>query len=782
MKILLSIFSINCVFASSYLNTSLIFKTNSYIKNLNSKLTSKQNNFSFLYPNNNKSNKLENNFLSGSKLSSLKTNYFNNVLLKSIAYNKSNLKLSSSLTNLLNYDQKHFVNKINTYLDKQDYLRMQKIKSKNNSESIIEDNLAFLNHFFNNNSIKFNPNGLIASRNQVLNANLNHKKIKNQSVFTFNQKILNQNSNFLNQLNSNKKKSNLNLDISWSGVYFNTGSKILTNYILHILNGSAYLTNAITKEFSKLNNHLSLKNTNSIRLKGPEELWDPQNEEQLIKYIFEDETLNQPNASEYGSFSADMFDAKDTQLLPKLNKFNSRVVETLEKYFEENPQAQDEDLSFWDYVEKATMRFGKDYLGYDPANNPIESSQPVRSYTWQELEKYTQSATNANSDISSDANSLVGEYFSNSGPAEIENELSEATSVEAAAEGIPIVRWVVMIVILVITITISVVVSQTLKKAKNWKINVGNLTPKGPWSLKQLRFNTKTRLFRILNSSQIQFSGQYFKPWFGKIVSKVNSFKPLHSIKQNKTKKRAPSVLLQKQYNLLTGTNKNFNLIVNPTTWKQMVAAANMPSSQFSVKQILAKNNVNKNNLYLSNQNWVDLIKQVKNPALNQNYVGDFKFKNSKLIYTNLTKNHQSNFRFQNSSYLKEMIVGDNNKQDLLLNKAQLGNMMNDLSYLKKTWNNSKAKTKNNKFEIKGIKNSIKFNPKGYQDFITWYYYYQLKPCIWIDSNSNDLTNIAFLKKIFNKSQLKQNKFSFAKSLNLFNTNAIIDLSSSQFN
>ena len=212
-----------------------------------------------------------------------------------------------------------------------------------------------------------------------------------------------------------------------------------------------------------------------------------------------------------------------------------------------------------------------------------------------------------------------------------------------------------------------------------------------------------------------------------------------------------------------------------------MVAAANMPNAQFSVKEILAKNNVNSNNLYLSNQNWVNLIKQVKNPALNQNYAGDFKFKNSKLSYSNLTSNHKSNFEYNNNFNLKEMIVGNNKTQDFLVNHKQFKLFMNGLNYLKKRWNNSKALNKEGKPILTGIKYSIQYNPKGYKNFITWYYYCQLKPYIWVDSNTSDRVNIAFLKRIFNKVEANKNHLSFKKGLNLVNNNSILDFSSSQF-
>jgi len=778
MKFLLSLFSISAVFATSILNTNLIFQTNSFVTNLKSKLKTKNNSLSFLYqdqPN----NKLTKQFLAYSNFPYLandpESSYFNDVLLKSIAYDKISLKLTSSLANLNNYDLKHHESKIDTYLDQQDYSKMMAIKNKKNS--IINYNLVFLNHFFNNNALIFNPNGFIISRQKLLNANANSLKVKTQSVISLRHK---KNQNILNNFLGNSNSGDLGLNISWSGISYHTGSKMLTQYILNFLNGAANLTNAATAEIQSV-----IKSNSNLYTSLKQGMWDPWDEEKMIRYIFEDQTIMQdtneyPDVANFISESAEEFDfdTLDSKVCDALFNIILRTGSEPFKYFSE-------------IYQKAIIRFGKDYLGYSNDNNLMEDDSYIDDSEVSEdaanyIKKFNNIAAKVNKDATVDASAEAEQTLGEEGANEVANEVAQAVeeggaSAEATADGVPIIGWIIGLIILGITTAIGIVLSVELKKVHNWKINIGNLSPKGSWSLNNLRFDPKTRLFRELNSSQIQFQGQYFKPWVGKLTHKVVSFKPLHAIKPNKEKTKKPSLDLMHQYNLLTGSNNNFNLIVNPTTWKQMVAAANMPSAQFSVKQVLAKNNVNNNNLYLSNQNWVDLIKQIKDPALNQNFAGDFKFQNSKLIYSNLTKNHQSNFKYQGDSYIKEMLVGNNSNQDLLLDNSQLKLLLQGLNYLKNRWNDSKAQTKTGKPLIPGIKNSIQYNPKNYQDFVTWYYYCQLKPYIWVDSNSSDQVNISFLKRIFAKLNSKKFKLSFKQGLNLINNDAIIDLSSSQF-
>ena len=779
MKFLLSIFSVGCLFASSYLNTNLVFQTNNLVTKLKTKLKTKKAPLSFLYqdqPN----NKLTKKFLKNSKFSylanSVETNYFNDVLLKSIAYDKTSLKLTSSLVNLKNYDLKHHENKIDTYLDIQDYSKMLAIKNKKNSNSIIAYNLAFLNHFFNNNALKFNPNGFIISRSKLLSASFKNLKVQNQSVFQLNTKIK---QNFLNGVlkNFNASKNNdFSFNLSWSGIYFDSGSKLLTQDILHTLNASAALTNLITLGFQ--NSKKNLKSTN--KLNGINAPWRPFDNADEINYIIGERTIMQ-NPAEYPEIKS-LFSQQFNQA--EFEQMEQKFYDILFKLYETDPN---QTRAYARVIQKAMVRFGKEKLGYNTQNDPLNTNEgkfgnDLPKQAQDDLNTFDENAAGSSADVTSDVDAGVASVLEAQGAGEVANEVASGMAeAGAAAQGVPIIGWIIGIIITILSVTISIVISQQIKKVNNWSINIGNLTPKGPWNLKNLRFDKKTRLFRKLNSSQIQFSGQFFKPWFGKVTHKVFDFKPLHALKPNKKTTKTPSIDLQNQYNLLSGNNNNFNLIVNPTTWKQMVAAANMPSAQFSVKQILAKNNVNSNNLYLSNQNWVNLIKQIKNPALNQNYAGDFKFKDSKLSYSNLTSNHQSNFKYNNNFNLKEMIVGNNKTQDFLINHKQLKFLITGLNYLKNRWNNSKAQTKTGKAIIPGIKNSIQYNPKGYKDFITWYYYCQLKPYIWVDSNSCDQVNIAFLKRIFNKLESNKFKLSFKQGLNLVNNNSILDLSSSQF-
>jgi len=780
MKFLLSIFSISNVLGASILNTNLVFQTNNLITNLKTKLKTKKTVLSFLYQDQ-LNNKLTKKFFLNSKFPYLthssETSYFNDVLLKSIAYDKTSLKLTSSLANLNNYDLKHHENKIDTYLDKQDYSKMLAIKDKNQQNSIIDYNLAFLNHFFNNNALKFNPNGFIISRSKLLSANAKNLKVNNQSVITLN---TNKNQNCLNSFKKNFKDStnkDFSLNVSWSGIHFDSGSKLLTQNILHLLNASAAMTNLVTLGFQ--NSKAGLFSTNKLKtgIDYPFDSWDF---DKTLDYVFSHRSTMQSEA-EYPEIRT-LFSSNFNKA--EFDEFEVKLESTLTSLCRRNPFVF-EMKAYSSYLKRCMVRFGKEKLGYDTQNNPMnegEFSGNVPKQAQEELNTFNENAAGTSADATSDVDAGVAEVLEAQGASDVASEVAQGMA-EAGSTlgGVPVIGWIIGAILLILSVTIPIVITQELKKINNWKINIGNLTPKGPWSLNNLRFDKKTRLFRELKSSQIQFSGQYFKPWFGKIIHKVVDFKPLHDFSPNKKPKPTPSIDLQNQYNLLTGSNNNFNLIVNPTTWKQMVAAANMPSAQFSVKEVLAKNNVNNNNLYLSNQDWVNLIRQVKNPALNQNFAGDFKFQNSKLSYSNLTKNHQSNFKYQSNFNLKEMIVGNNSSQDFLVNHKQFHFLMNGLNYLKMRWNDSKAQTKTGKPLLPGIKNSIQYNPNGYKDFITWYYYYQLKPYIWVDSNTSNQANIAFLKRIFNKIQSNKNKLSFMQGINLVNNNSILDFSSSQF-
>jgi len=777
MKILLSIFSINVIFSTSIINTNLVFKTNNLFINLKTKLKLKNTSLSFLYqdqPN----NKITKKFFKNSKFPYLandpETSYFNDVLLKSIAYDKTSLKLTSSINNLNNYDLKHHESKIDTYLDVQDYSKMIAIKNKNQQNSIIDYNLAFLNHFFNNNALNFNPNGFIISRSKLLSANAKNLKVNNQSVITLN---TNTRQNSLNSFLKNFKDSKndgFSLNVSWSGINFESGSKLLTQNILHNLNASAAMTNLLTLGFQ--NGKASLNSKNKLN----EEPWDAWSFGKMINYLFSNRSAMQ-SEFEYPDvqylFTKQFGDQEFIQFEEKLNEAFADLMKV-------NPY---ENSTYATIVKQAMIRFGKEKLGYDPEKDLLGNDR-----TWfggntskkaqKNLDTFDENADETSVDTTIDANDDVAMMLETEGADSLASQIAQdASEAGAAAVGVPIIGWIIQIIILTLSIAIPIFISIELKKVNNWKINIGNLSPKGAWSLGKLRFDKKTRLFRQIKSSQIQFQGQFFKPWFGKVNQKVVDFKPLHAISPNK--KTIPNLCadLQNQYNLLSGSNNNFNLIVNPTTWKQMVAAANMPNPQFSVKQILAKNNVNSNNLYLSNQNWVDLIKQIKNPALNQNYAGDFKFQNSKLSYSNLTKNHQSNFKYQSNFNLKEMIVGNSNSEDFLVNHKQLKFLLTGLNYVKTRWNDSKAISKEGKPLLSGIKNSIKYNPKNYKDFTTWYYYSELKPYIWVDTNTSDQENINFIKRIFDKVQSKKFKLSFKKELNLVNNNSILDLSSTQF-
>jgi len=778
MKFLLSIFSISCLFVSSYLNTNLVFQTNNLVTKLKTKLKTKKTPLSFLYQNQ-PNNKITKQFLKNSKFpylaNSAETSYFNDVLLKSIAYDKTSLKLTSSLANLKNYDLKHHENKIDTYLDVQDYSKMLAIKNKKNSNSIIKYNLEFLNHFFNNNALKFNPNGFVISRHKLLSASAKNLKVHNQNIFQLNIK---KNQNYLNSFlrNNNSNSNGFSFNLSWSGVNFEAGSRLLTHNILHQINAASAFTNLFTLGFQ--NGKTSLNSTN--KLNGIEEPWNAWEFWKTTDYIFSSNT-DIWNQAEYPEIK-NLFAARFSRA--EFEQFEEKLSDAFTELIKINPY---ESRNFTSIIHKAMVRFGKQRLGYkskyDPINdNPNRFGNSVPKQAQDELNTFDENAAGSSADVTSDVDSGVAEVLEAQGAGEVANEVASGMAeAGAAANGVPIIGWIIGIIITILSVTISIVISQEMKKVSNWNINIGNLTPKGPWSLNNLIFNKKTRLFRKLNSSQIQFNGKFFKPWFGKVTHKVFDFKPLHALKANKKTTKTPSIDLQNQYNLLSGTNNNFNLIVNPTTWKQMVAAANMSNSQFSIKEILAKNNLDSNNLYLSNQNWVDLIKQVKNPALNQNYAADFKFKDSKLSYSNLTKNHKSNFKYNNNFNLKEMIVGNNKTQDFLINHKQLKFLLTGLNYLKSRWNNSKALNKEGKPIVPGLKYSIQYNPKGYKNFITWYYYYQLKPYIWVDSNSCDQVNIAFLKRIFKKIESNKFKLSFKQGLNLINNNSILDLSSSQF-
>ena len=131
MKKLLFLLTTGLVFTTSCLNTNYVFSTINFIfkvkSNLKTNLKTNQNKLnSLLYSNHN--NEFEHSLVPNSNGFELQN--YNSVFLKSLAYDSTNLKFTSTLTNLINYDSKHHVSKTNIYLDKVDYLKIQRLASK----------------------------------------------------------------------------------------------------------------------------------------------------------------------------------------------------------------------------------------------------------------------------------------------------------------------------------------------------------------------------------------------------------------------------------------------------------------------------------------------------------------------------------------------------------------------------------------------------------------------------------------------------------------------------
>ena len=765
MKKLLFLLTTGLVFTTSCLNTNYVFSTINFISKVKSNLKTNQNKLnSLLYSNHN--NEFENSLIPNSNGFELKN--YNSVFLKSLAYDHSSLKLTSTLTNLINYDLKHHVSKTDTYLDKIDYLKMNSLVSKDKKETLIGNNLAFLNHFFNDQSVGFNPGGYIVSRRSLLNTNnLDHKTqgvliLKNLKKYI---------KDTLHTANNNKlsnKNAVPKLSISWSGVYFTTNHKLLTHRILNILNGSASYINAVTYVVQKASGSSFLRSNGGY-------FWDSWTNEDFLKYLTEDETGVQTE-EDTDLISGIETDTHNPELLKELNGFRSRVLEAIWE-----GKTQGNKTRYSKYFMKALTRFAKQKLGIkssdkqDPFGDLTKRIGSKDKTLNEDLGEYAQETEAVNQETTADAADLIAEATAASGEAD-----AVAAEAASASADVPILDIIMAIITLVIIVAIPVIIDTTLKKIFHWKLRNPKIPTKGPWSLKQIWFNQKTRMFRKLTSDEIQFNGHFFKPWFGKIQFHANATKPIAVLPKYITKDVSISPNLHQTYNLITGTNNNFNLVINPAILKQVVASSYLPNPEYSVKQVLALNKLNYNNLNLSNDTWINLIRQIKHPYVNSNYAAILNFKNKKIVYNNIKANQTTNFHYQNSNYLQEMFSGDKNTQDLITNSQQLQGILNDLGNVKREWNDI-VYYKTKKIVIKGIKNSNKYNPDHYSSYVQWYYYHFLKPSMWIDSHTNDAINIAFLTRIFTKLRIKGTKYTLKQALALKNNNKILDLSSNQF-
>jgi len=767
MKKLLSIFTISLVFLTSSLNTNLVINSFSLISKFKEKLRnelSTNNDYlnSLLYTNNNS------NWLESKSSNNFERKNYNSVFLKSLTYDHAKLKLTSTLTNLIKYDFKHHVSKTDTYLDKIDYLKMHSIVSKNKQETLIGNNLVFLNHFFNDQSLSFNPNGHIVSRESLLATNNVSTKV--QSVFSFK----NLKSNPLLRLKANSNGTKANVNISWSGIHFTTDHKVLTNHVLNMLNGSASYINGVTKitQLKKPSWYLKTNDASNGYF------WDSWSDEQVLEYILDDETAMQGVDEDINIWAAEN-DVVEPLFQKLIASFRKRVADAVTNYLEGNEEADID--AYYNMAYKGLIRFCKQTLGYDmkagkmPFDDPFDetpsTSTQLDSGVETSFAKYARYITASEEETTTDATSVASEVLG------VDAEAAEAAATTA---GVPILRWIIAIIVAIVTVTITVVVTLALKAVNHWTIKTGKIHPQGPWTLKQIWFNTKTRLFHQLTSNQIQFVGHFFKPWIGKIKSQIRAVKPVTVFPSYVSHKTTISTNLHHTYNLITGTNSNFNLIINPTTLKQVVASSYLPNPQYSVKQVLALNKLNYNNLNLSNDTWINLIQQIKHPYVNSNYAAILNYKNQKLTYSNIKANAKTNFYYSRSNYLQEMLSGDKNIQDLLANHQQLFAILNDLANVKNQWNDV-INAKDHKVVVVGIKNSNYYNPQHYENYVTWYYYYFLKKKIWIDSNTNDATNIAFLTRIFTKLRLKKTNLNLKKILGWENNNGILDFSSREF-
>jgi len=773
MKKLLFLLTTGLVFTTSCLNTKYVFSTINFIlkvkSNVKTNLKTRENKLnSLLYSNHN--NEFEDSWVPNSNSFELKN--YNSVFLKSLAYDQTNLKLTSTLPNLINYDLKHHLAKTDLYLDKVDYLKMQSLASKDKKETLIGNNLVFLNHFFNDQGLTFNPNGHVISRRSLLSNTVSNQ---HQSIIVAKNNLKKLNNNYFRQQrnSTNQKNSVPKISIDWGGIYFTTDHKILTHRVLNILNGSASFINAITKfgKSAPLHDRLSTNNLNAPY--G----WDSWTNEQIYEYLVADETAAQSDSN--FSFQALLDGLPNRWAVAELKTFKNRLWRYVDELIKENPSLSKEYSKMSDAVRNATTRYAKERLGFrnqesaaeaerfDPENQEAESSDNP------DLSESADDIVAVNEESSSDAASVVAQAE------DIAVAEEQVIETAAAAEGIPLIRWVVAAIVAIAAAAIPLIITLTLKKLYHWKLKNPKFPTKGPWTLKQIWFNKKTRLFNKLTSDEIQYNGHFFKPWFGKIKSKIFAVKPVHVLSKYITHDARVSINLHKTYNLITGTNNKFNLIVNPATLKQLVASSYLPNPQYSVKKVLAMNHLNLSNLNLSNNTWIKLIKKIKHPYVNRNYAPILSYDNQKLIYSNIKKNDTTNFAYHHTNYLQQMIIGNHNRQDLLANSTQITSILNDLENIKNDWNDTNSKNPN--LTLKGIKNSNYYNPDHYASYVAWYYYHFLKPNMWIDSDIDDATNIKFLSRIFTKLRMKSSSFTLKQSLGLINTNSIIDLSSEQF-
>ena len=780
MKKLLFLLSTGLVFATSCLNTNNVFSTINFIakvkSNLKTNLKTNQDKLnSLLYTNSN--NEFENSLVPNSNGFELKN--YNSVFLKSLAYDHSNLKLTSKLSNLMNYDFKHHVAKTDTYLDKVDYLKMNNIVSKDKKETLINHNLTFLNHFFNNQSVGFNPNGYIVSRRTLLSTNNAKPKAQGVLILKNLQKYV---KTSFTQTNNNQllqDKEVPKLSIGWSGVYFTTNHKILTNYFLNILNTSASYINAITSTFQHFAGSASLKNTNASN----GFFWSSWSNERLFKYAVSYKSITQNEVST--SMVDDIEDSLSDQDLAEFTAFRQRIFYAFAEYKYQHPELGEHFTTYRRVMNKALTRYAKENLGYknddaqeqafDPNYNQKRELNKIDEETAEDLEAYENGATTTEGELGADAGEIATEATGVDLPL-----IAQGAEATAACANVPILGIIIAIIVILVIVGITLLVKSAIDKMHDWKLNNTKIHPRGAWNLKQLWFNQKTRMFRKLTSDEIQFNGHFFKPWFGKIQFHVNATKPIDVLPKYLNKKISISPNLHKTYNLITGTNNNFNFVVDAATLKQIVASSYLPNPQYSINQVLAKNNLNLSNLNLSNQTWIKLIKQIKHPYVNRNYAAVLNFVNQKLAYCNIKANTTTNFPYQDSSYLQEMITGDKNAQDFIVNNQQITGILNDLVNVKNEWTNQ-VDVQTKKVIVPGIKESIQYNPDHYTSFVTWYYYHFLKPKLWVDSNTDDAINIAFLTRIFTKFRLKRTKMTFKQELNLENMNEIMDLSSRQF-
>jgi len=736
-------------FASLFLGTVPIINTYSYsfsnsyfIKN-NKNLQSQSFNFNFLFPLNSQKQTNNNLLLKNN----LENNYYNAVFLKSLAYDSNLKELTSNLNNLKQNDKNRKTSSIDLYLDLNDYSKML------NNKKQIQQCVLFLNTFFHNQDLNFNPNGFVMNRKSYFNSNSNKTKFKNQQIISLNLKKNNSLNkiNFLNNLKTNSNNKLFTFSINWSGVYFFLNRNVITQAILNPLNQSAKIINSLLDVVSSIKQPSAASNLFLPSWWPFRSIFNIQRfSSKVDNYFF---NLSATKASN-NPVPINRIDAMENEA----QSINQEITNT-QRAIETTPQGASSNLS-------GRLNTISERIDNFNTNEPsFEQTPQVESVT-SEIEGHAAgeetSAVNVGEEIEGATSGVESA---------IDTSIGEAAGV---ASSIPILRWVVILIVTCLLIAISVTISVLVKKTVS-SYNP-NLTPPGPWTLKQLRFNLKTRRFRQIDSSQVQFSGKIFKPWFGKMTQDINIIKPLHALKPNIHTQKQINFNLQKNFNFISGTNSNFNLIVNPTIWKQMVASSYMPSAQFSVKQILNMNKVYPNNVYLSNQTWVNLIKQVPNVQLENGYGGVFVFKNNLLSYTNLNKSGKTNLEYNSSNYLKSSLFGNNNNINFILSQKQLSDIKSILNYLKLHWNDSIAKDKNNNPIFKGIKNSIKLNPKNYQSPLSWYYHYYLKNLIWMANKNNDSKNLLFLQKIF--TQYNKNFINFNNGLNYFQNGNILDFNS----